>query len=399
MNEEHLFSAGNILDGEDLFGESEEQNTPGPQKGEEPESEEKEKQKKQPTEDFNPDQDLFGGEETEEEEEEEEEEKNPESVGRGKKNKTGNGADPNGGGSSPEGFNPYSSFAKALHGDGLFQNLKQEEVDSIEDAEGFYDAIEAEVNARLDEKTRRISEAYEAGMPMDEIKEYETTIQRLNGISEEQLSEKSEKAEKLRAALIRQDFLTRGFTKDRAEREVTRSINEGTDIKDAKEAAESLKEFYEKKYEGLVEAGKQEAEAEKKKAKEDAEKFKKAVLETDKIFGDIPVDRPTRQKAYELMTKTVKTTEDGDRLTAVQLYADEHPVEFQTMLGFIAAMTDGFTKMGNLFNKSIDKKVRQNLANIEKKVTRSSHQGGTISFAEGEDDEPETPRGRFVLDI
>ena len=392
MNEETLFNAGNILDGESLFGDTEEPVTPETPQDQEPDNKEQKKETKQPTENFNPDSDLFG-------EDDDEEEPGSESVGEEDKDKTGTGAEPTGSGSSPKGFNPYSSFAKALYGDGLFQNLKQEEVDSITDAEGFGDAIEAEVNSRLDEKTKRIAEALEGGVSIDEIKQYETTIQQLNGISEEKLSEKSERAEKLRASLIRQDYLTRGLSEARADREVQRSLNGGTDIDDAKDALQSLKEFYENKFETLTEAGRQEAEQEKKRAKEEAEQFKKAVLETEKIFGDIPVDRPTRQKAYELMTKVVRTTEDGERLTAVQLYADEHPVEFRTMLGFVAALTDNFSKMGNLFNKTVDKKVRQNLANIEKKVTGSSHRGGTISFAEGEDEEPESPRGRFVLDI
>lgn len=398
MNEE-LFDSGNILNGDDLFGEEQEGAENSGSQTENSENEEQEKEKeKDPTEILNPDEDLFGGQDEEEEEEEEEEES--ESVGEEEnKKKSGNRAELTGSGSSPKGFNPYSSFAKALYGDGLFQNLDEKTVNGIEDADAFYDALESEINARLDEKTKRINEALESGMQIDEIQRYENTIQQLDKITEDVLSEESERGKNLRISIIRQDFLNRGFTKERADREVKRSVDSGNDKEDAKEALDSCKEFYENKYEELREAGKQQLEQDKKRAKQEAADFKKAVLETDKIFGDIPVDKATRQKAYEYMTKPVKTTDDGERLTAVQVYADEHPVEFRSMLGFIAALTDGFSKMGNLFNKSVNKKVRQNLADIEKKVSRSSHQGGTISFAEGEEEEPETPRGRYVLDI
>ena len=130
------------------------------------------------------------------------------------------------------------------------------------------------------------------------------------------------------------------------------------------------------------------------------EEFKQAILEKDKLFDDIPVDKNTRRKAYDAMTRIVKTTEDGEKLTAVQLYADEHPVEFRTMLGIVYSMTDGFTKMGSLLTKSVNKKVNKNLQEIERRITNTSSQGGSLRFAEGEDDRDARKNYRgFRIDI
>lgn len=406
MNDD-LFDSANILDGGvELFGfeNGGEPENPG---GHDPENPEDGKQPPIEEPAFTDD-DLFGDDpkdpENPEEEEEEPEngEQEPESVGGKKKNKAGKeGADPNGGdGSSPNG-KTFSSLAKALYGDGLFQSLDEETVNDIKDADSFYEAIEQEINGRLDEKTRRINDALEAGVQVNVIKQYENTLTQLNGITDEALSAETEEGKKLRSTILYQDYINRGFAKERASREVKRIFDSGSDIDDAREALESVKEFFEDKYDALVEEGQAKVKADKEKTKAETAQFKKAVLETEKVFGEIEVDKATRRKAYDLMTKIVKTTDDGEQLTAVQLYADEHPVEFRTMLGIVAALTDGFTKPGNLLKQTVDKKVRRNLTQFERNLAGGNpHRGGTINFVEGEEENPDNPpRRRFRLDI
>ena len=403
-----LFNSENIIDGGvELFGfdEDELENPQDQEDPENPEDIEDNHNQPQAEEPFT-EEDLFDDEDDEDEEDEDEDDddEEPESVG-GKEGKNKNkakreGAQPTGSGSSPKGFNPYSSFAQALYGDGLFQSLDDEKLKAIVDADTFSDAWNEEINSRLDAETRRIKQAMDAGLPVNVIKSYETTLKQLKDVTDSALVEESERGKNLRTAIIRQDYLNRGFSKERAEKEVKRIIGSETELDDARDALDSVKEFYETKYEELTEKGRQEAEQERKKARQQAAEFKKAVLETEKIFGDVQVDKATRRKAYELMTKVVKTTEDNEEITAVQQYADEHPVEFRTILGIVAAMTDTFTKPGNLFKKTVNKKVRSNLQEIERRFSGNPRRGGTISFAEGEDDENDNrPRRGFRLDI
>ena len=61
-------------------------------------------------------------------------------------------------GASPKN-NFYSSIAKALKEDGVFPDLDDDDANSIEEAEDLAEVIEKQVQARLDEKQRRIDEA------------------------------------------------------------------------------------------------------------------------------------------------------------------------------------------------------------------------------------------------
>ena len=313
-------------------------------------------------------------------------EDDPESVGdNDDEEKEGKEAKPQGEGSSPKDENPYSLFAQALKGDGLFQFLDDDTVGKIEDADSFREAFENEVNARLDDETRRYKEAIQNGVEPSVIAQYQNTIQRLESITDEQVDDDSEQGANLRRTLLFRDFLNRGFSEERARKQVERIMSSGTDKDDAKDALESIKEFFKDKYQEQLNLKKQEALAEREKVKQEAENFRKAVLEKDKLFEDIPIDKATRKKAFDAMTKVVKTTDEGEQLTAVQLYADEHPVEFRTALGIVWALTDGFSKMGNLLQKSVNKKVNKNLQEIESRLRNQGHQGGSFRFSEGED--------------
>lgn len=323
----------------------------------------------------------------------------PESVGEDD-NKEGKEAKPDGDGSSPKGESLYSSFAQALKGDGLFQFLDDETVGNINDADSFSQAMEDEINARLDDATRKVKEALESGVQPNVIAQYERTIQNLEAITPEQLNAETEEGANLRRTIIRQDLLSRGYRQDKVEKQVERIMSSGTDIEEAADSLEAVKEYFKQRYENTVSEAKKEAEAEKAKTRKEVEEFRKAMLEKDKLFEDIPVDKATRRKAYEAMTKVVSTSEDGEQLTAVQQYADEHPVEFRTMLGVVYALTDGFTKMGKLLTKSVDKKVNKNLREIERRVMGTTRQGGSFNFIEGDETRNSKPDFRGVrIDI
>lgn len=378
------FMGGQSIDAADLFGESVEEPTEkvdlsgdgdSPENNE-PKSPQEEKKNNIPDGPVDAE-DLFGNEESEEQESVGDENKENEEETTPKKT-----------GSSPKGSNLYSSFAQALQGDGLFQVLDKDTVDSITDADSFREAIDKEVEGRLDDVQKRVNEALNYGVSPSRVAQYERYIQSLSQITDDALSDESQKGINLRKTLIRQDYLNKGLTPEKAEKWVERSFELGSDVEDATEALESVKTYFNTKYQEEIQHGREEAEAEKAKAKKQVEDFKKGLLEKDKLFDDIPIDKATRKKAYDVMTRIVKTNEDGEQLTAVQLYADEHPVEFRTVLGLIFTMTDGFTKMGNLLTKSVNKKVNQNLKDIENTLRNSSHQGGSFRYAEGD----ETPQ-------
>ena len=77
-----------------------------------------------------------------------------------------------------------------------------------------------------------------------DIRKYENTLSYLNEVSEDKLKEETTEGEELRKRLIYQDYINRGFSQERATKEVKRSIDSGNDIEDAKEALNSNKEYF-----------------------------------------------------------------------------------------------------------------------------------------------------------
>lgn len=153
----------------------------------------------------------------------------PESVGSGKENtEEKEDTTPKGSGTSPKNF--YSSIAKALKEEGIFPDLDDEGLSKVKEPEDFRDLIEQQIKAGLDERQKRIDEALSAGVEPTEIKKYENTINYLDSIKEENISDEGDEGEKLRKNLIYQDFINRGYSKERAAREVQKSFNAGTDI-------------------------------------------------------------------------------------------------------------------------------------------------------------------------
>ena len=179
--------ANNLFVDDDVSNEDTEQNNP------------EEKENKETTE-VNPEQ-LFSD--------------SPESVGSDEDNKEQEDTESTKDGTSPD-F--YSSIAQALVEDGVFQDLDSDNLDQIKTADDFKELIENQIKARFDERTRRIDAALNNDVSPDAIRYYENTLSQLNSISDELLSEESEKAETLRKNLIYQDFINRGYSKEKADK-------------------------------------------------------------------------------------------------------------------------------------------------------------------------------------
>ena len=198
----------------------------------------------------------------------------PESVGsedkEDKKDKEGETPDSNKDNGSSPNSNFYYSIASALVEDGVLPDLDEEFVKGIKSPEDLAEAIDKQVNARLDETQKRISAALNAELEPDEIRQYEAVLGNLEKITEDAIKDESDKGENLRKQLIFQDLINRGFSKERAAREVKKSFDSGSDIEDAKDALESNKSYFKQQYDDLIKEGQEEAENEKKRVKKEA---------------------------------------------------------------------------------------------------------------------------------
>lgn len=325
----------------------------------------------------------------------------PESVGSGKENtEEKEDTTPKGDGTSPKNF--YSSIAKALKEEGIFPDLDDDGLSKVKDPEDFRDLIDQQIKAGLDERQKRIDEALNAGVEPTEIRKYENTINFLDSIKEENISDEGDKGEKLRKDLIYQDFINRGYSKERATREVQKSFNAGTDIDDAKEALKSNIDFFRDKYDELVNDAKSEAEEEEKERKEQAEKLKSSILNDKDVFGDLSVDKSTRQKVYDNIAKPVyKDPETGEYFTAIQKYEMENRTDFLKNIGLLFTLTNGFKNLDGLVKGKVKKEVKKGLRELEHTLNNTARTSdGNLKFVSGVDEDPESFIGKgWNLDV
>ena len=302
--------------------------------------------------DVNPDE-LFGGLQ--------------ESVGDGEEENQGgeNNSEKGGNNSSP---NFHSSVLNALKEDGILPELSDEDITNVKDDEGFKDAIEKVIQDRLDERTKRIENALNAGADIGEIKQYENILSTLNNIDEDALKQEGAKGDDLRRRIIAQDLMNRGYSEDKIKREVKKSFDAGTDIEDAIEALQANVQFYTQKYSDLIEEGKEQAKKYKEDMRRQGEELRKSIVEDKGIFDEIGMDKRMRQKVYDNISKPSYKTKDGNWLTEIQKYQMENQADFLKYVSLFYTMTDGFKDLSPLIKKQVKKERTSSIKELENKL-------------------------------
>ena len=310
-----------------------------------------------------------------------------ESVGSEDEDIQGKGdTDNNGVSSSPKNKNFYSSITDALVVDGIFPDLDKETIQNVKTPEDFQKIIEEQINARFTEKEKRINDALNNNVEPNIIQQYESTLDYLDKINDESLSAENEEGENLRRQIIYNDYLNRGFSKTRAEKMVNDAINNGTDVDDAKDALQGIKDFYNNKYKEILDSAK---ENEKKLAEErtkQSENLKKSIMEDKNLYGDVDVDKATRTKIYDFITKPVHKDSNGNYMTALQKYQSENTIEAMKNFAICYTLTNGFKDWSKLGSKQAKREVKKGLANLEKVINSTSRNNdgslGFVSFDE-----------------
>ena len=325
-----------------------------------------------------------------------------ESVGNEDNKNTGNEPSSFKEGTSPKTNNFYSSIANALKKDGIFPDIDDESLAKIKSPEDFAEMFENQVQAKLDEKQQRVDKALNYGVELSDIQKYETTLDYLDKITDDVLSDESEQGENIRRQMIYNDFINRGYSKERAEREIKKSFDSGSDIEDAKEALQSNKEFYKKSYDNLVNEAKAETEKLNKQIKEDSEKLKNSILNDSKVFGGLQIDTSTRRKVLDNISKPVyKDPDTGKLLTAIQKYEADNKLDFIKNVGLLYTLTDGFKNLDKLVGSEVKRETKKAMRELENTINNTSrYSDGNLRFVTGVSDDNDSYIGKgFSLDI
>jgi F0F1-type ATP synthase membrane subunit b/b' len=285
-------------------------------------------------------------------------------------------------GSSPDKL--YSSIANSLAEDGTLSNLSEDDLKEVKDSTTLMEALKKQVNSMLDEEQQRIKSALDSGMEVSKVKQYENTIKYLDTITEESITLESKEGETLRRNLIYNYHIALGLSEDKANKMVDRAFTSGTDVEDAKEYLDALKEHYSKEYNQLIEDGKKQIQENKKKQEEEVKKVKESLLKDSNILGDIEIDAKTRQKALDNWMKPTHRNEEGIYQSALQKYIAENPVDFQMKVALLYTMTEGFTKMGNVLKQTVKKEKNKAMKELEHVVNNTRRTpNGVIDMSGG----------------
>ena len=298
--------------------------------------------------------------------------------------------------------NFYSSIAKALKEDGVFPDLDDESLKSVVNPEDFAAIVEKQIQQKLNDKQKRIDEALTVGVEPTEIKKYENSISYLKSITEDAIINEAAEGEQLRKQLIFQDFINRGYSKERATREVQKSLNTGTDIEDAKEALQSNLDYFTEEYEDLINDAKEAQKAADAAKAAQMENLKTTILSADKTFTDIQINQATRQKIFDNIAKPVYTDEKtGEKLTAIQKYERDNRVDFLKNISMVFTLTDGFKNFDGLIKNKVRKELNKGIKELEHTINNTSRTtNGSLNFVSGASEDNESFIGKgWSLDV
>ena len=298
----------------------------------------------------------------------------PESVGSDEDNEEREDTTPEEDGTSP---NFYSSIANALKEEGVFPDLDDNDIDSIAEPEDFRDLIEQQIQAAVGERNQMIYDALSAGVPPNQIKQYENTLNYLNQISKDILNEETERGESIRRQLLQQDFLNRGYSQERAVKMTEKLFDSGDDIDEAIQALESNKQFFGAQYQQLLETARAKQQEREEAQYRQAEEIRNSIMSSDTVFDSIPVDKKTRQQIYDVVSKPVyKDPDTGQYYTEIQKYRLEHENEFIKNIGILYTLTDGFKNINKIVGPQAKKQVKSKLRELEHTINNTQRDSG-----------------------
>lgn len=313
----------------------------------------------------------------------------PESVGGEEDDNTENQNQDDGENSSEQEDNTspkqnfYSSITNALAEDGVFSNLDDDTLSNVETPEDFSALLDQEISNRMDSRMRRIEEALNNKVPPSEIQAYESTLNGLSQITDDAISAETEQGETIRKNLIYQDFVNKGFSPERAAKEVQKSLNAGTDVEDAKECLQSCMEFYGTQYQQLLDDAKNNQTRQQEEVQKRSETLTNSIMQDSDLLGGLEIDNNTRKRTIANIAKaSYRDSQTGEYLTELQKYEREHSDDFIKNVGLIFTLTDGFKNFDKFVQSKVKKEVKKGIRNLENVINSTSRgSDGLLKFA------------------
>jgi len=241
----------------------------------------------------------------------------------------------------------YSNLATQFKTSGVLPGL--ENVEDIKSLADLNKAIEKEVDSRLTDTQRTIKEAASVGLNATEVSKQLDVVAKLKAVPEEFIT--SDANLEFRRKIIAQDFLSRGYGKERADNLAQRSIDAGTDVDDAKFALQSVVSIEEKKIADAIQAAKDDE-------KESINSIKEHLDKTEEVVPGIKLTTEQRNELYTQMT-----TDLGNKENAFMKALKADPIGSRIKQEAIFFITKGFTDF-SVFGNAKETEVSKNIETL-----------------------------------
>ena len=244
---------------------------------------------------------------------------------------------------------PLTSLTSALREDGVLSSLSDEEIAEIKSGGDLLNVIRKQIEQNeysdLTDDQKEYLKALRTGVPDAAYREVKQSADQLAKIDPATLE--GDDALDFRKQILIQDFLTKGFDQEDAEKYAGRSIDLGEDLEDSKKALARLQAAEAKKAADMV----ANAEKSQKEAQENYNKkvneLKTKVMSTKEILPNVKINEATQNKIFDLMTKTAGYDSRNNPVNAVVKNMIEDQ-DYLVKLNYLHVLTDGLKDWSQL---------------------------------------------------
>lgn len=273
----------------------------------------------------------------------------------------------------------YHSLAGLLHEKGVLSSVDESSIKDINDPETLVNAIKDQIKAEefrdLTDQQKIVLNDMRAGVEPDTASKFKEAMDKLDAITEDVMQNDKQ----ARFDLIYQDFRSRGFDHEKAERYSNRSFETKEDKQDAQEARDNLKRTVKNNYDSIKQKEIDAKDTALKSIEEDREKLKERILKTPEVMEGVDVNEGLRHEVYDEMNKIVSTNpETGKPENALQKLQRESPVDYSHKLYYLWKVTNGFKDLGYFGRRKNTSATK----NLESALRQSAHVrgGGDAGF-------------------
>lgn len=309
---------------------------------------------------------------------------------------------------------PYLTFARENSKEGVFIDFTDDEWNQLVEETGSEGAALGEIHRRslesqleagieeyknsLTDEDRALYEAKAKGVPLDEYGQAKHSFDKYDKLDEESITED----ESLQESIVREGLKLKGFSDEEIDEEVSTYKDVDKLETKAKRFAKSNKSFYKGKLSEIEQRAEQQQEEQQRAYQEQVNRVKSLVNNTNEIIPNVKINKQTKEKILNSMTKPVARDKQGNMYTDLMVTRAKNPEAFEVALhyyhnlGFFNVDEEGnfkpdFSKINSIATKKATEKFK---GMFSEEAKSTSGKANVPKKGKDEDDEYDAAFGR-----